>query len=139
MIQSQSRFIEDEFKPDLTPMIDIIFIVMVFLLLTANVNVQTLNVDIPKTEETSQLSSPDKPVISIGILHSEEQKWALDGKKFNEWKEFTAELLKLRSQFPERPFVIAADKKADVESMLNLFAFMQKHQISATNIVMEEH
>ncbi len=139
MIQSQSRFIEDEFKPDLTPMIDIIFIVMVFLLLTANVNVQTLNVDIPKTEETSQLSSPDKPVISIGILHSEEQKWALDGKKFNEWKEFTAELLKLRSQFPEKPFVIAADKKADVESMLNLFAFMQKHQISATNIVMEEH
>ncbi len=139
MIQSQSRFIEDEFKPDLTPMIDIIFIVMVFLLLTANVNVQTLNVDIPKTEETSQLSSPDKPVISIGILHSEEQKWALDGKKFNEWKEFTAELLKLRSQFPEKPFVIAADKKADVESMLNLFAFMQKYQISATNIVMEEH
>jgi len=34
--------------------------------------------------------------------------------------------------------VIAADKKADVESMLNLFSFMQKHQISATNIVMEE-
>ena len=50
MIQSHSRFLEDEFKPDLTPMIDIIFIVMVFLLLTANVSVQTLNVDIPKTE-----------------------------------------------------------------------------------------
>ncbi|WP_165312301.1 ExbD/TolR family protein [Vibrio ziniensis] len=138
MIQSHSRFIEDEFKPDLTPMIDIIFIVMVFLLLTANVSVQTLNVDIPKTEETSQLTSPDKPVISIGILRSEEQKWALDGEKYNDWEAFTSALLKARSSFPDKPFVIAADKKADVESMLNLFVFMQKHQISATNIVMEE-
>lgn len=138
MIQSHSRYSEDEFKPDLTPMIDIIFIVMVFLLLTANVSVQTLNVDIPKTEEASQLSSPDKPVISIGILHSEEEKWALDGVKYSDWKAFTTELLKTRSTYPDKPFVIAADKKADVESMLNLFAFMQKHQISATNIVMEE-
>ncbi|PNI00013.1 ExbD/TolR family protein [Vibrio diazotrophicus] len=138
MIQSHSRFLEDEFKPDLTPMIDIIFIVMVFLLLTANVSVQTLNVDIPKTEETSQLTSPDKPVISIGILHSEEQKWALDGEKFNDWNAFTSALLKTRNRFPDKPFVIAADKKADVESLLNLFSFMQKHQIPTTNIVMEE-
>ncbi|PNH78145.1 ExbD/TolR family protein [Vibrio diazotrophicus] len=138
MIQSHSRFLEDEFKPDLTPMIDIIFIVMVFLLLTANVSVQTLNVDIPKTEETSQLTSPDKPVISIGILHSEEQKWALDGEQFNDWNAFASALLKARNSFPDKPLVIAADKKADVESMLKLFAFMQKHQISATNIVMEE-
>ena len=138
MIQSHSRFLEDEFKPDLTPMIDIIFIVMVFLLLTANVSVQTLNVDIPKTEETSQLTSPDKPVISIGILHSEEQKWALDGEKFNDWNAFTSALLKTRNRFPDKPLVITADKKADVESLLNLFSFMQKHQIPATNIVMEE-
>lgn len=138
MIQSHSRFLEDEFKPDLTPMIDIIFIVMVFLLLTANVSVQTLNVDIPKTEETNQLTSPDKPVISIGILHSEEQKWALDGEKFNDWNTFTSALLKTRNRFPDKPLVIAADKKANVESLLNLFSFMQKHQIPATNIVMEE-
>ncbi len=138
MIQSHSRYTEDEFKPDLTPMIDIIFIVMVFLLLTANVSVQTLNVDIPKTDESSQLSTPDKPVISIGILHNEEEKWALDGVKFSDWSAFTAELLKTHDTYPDKPFVIAADKKAEVESMLNLFAFMQKHKISATNIVMEE-
>jgi len=138
MIESKSRFLEDEFKPDLTPMIDIIFIVMVFLLLTANVSVQTLNVDIPKTEESSQLTSPDKPVISIGILNSEQQKWALDGETFSDWNAFTVTLLELHHRFPDKPFVIAADKKADVESMLNLFAFMQKHKISATNIVMEE-
>ncbi|CAM2910498.1 ExbD/TolR family protein [Vibrio mytili] len=138
MIQSHSRLLEEDFKPDLTPMIDIIFIVMVFLLLTANVSVQTLNVDIPKTQEASQLTSPDKPVISIGILNSEEQKWALDGEKFSDWSDFTAALLKLRKDFPDKPFVVAADKKAEIESMLKLFAFMQKHQISATNIVMEE-
>ncbi|WP_162045948.1 ExbD/TolR family protein [Vibrio taketomensis] len=138
MIQSQSRFNDEEFKPDLTPMLDIIFIVMVFLLLTANVSVKTLNVDIPKTQESSELSSPNKPVISVGILLDEKDKWALDGEIFSNWNDFTQALLKARAKSPEKPIVIATDKKADVESMLNLLAFMQKHQISATNIVMEE-
>lgn len=138
MIHSQSRFHDEEFKPDLTPMLDIIFIVMVFLLLTANVSVKTLNVDIPKTQENSQLSRPNKPVISVGILLDEKDKWALDGKTFSNWNEFTQALLNARKDSPEKPIVIAADKKTDVESMLNLLAFMQKHQISATNIVMEE-
>lgn len=144
MIQSHSQFGDDEFKPDLTPMLDIIFIVMVFLLLTANVSVQTLNVDIPKTEESSALTRPDKPVISVGILYSDVDanqgnRWAVDGTEFQDWGGFTAALLKARSETPDKPIVIAADKKADVESMLNLLAFMQKHHISATNIVMEEH
>lgn len=144
MIKSHSQLGDEEFKPDLTPMLDIIFIVMVFLLLTANVSVQTLNVDIPKTQESNTLSRPDKPVISVGILNASEDgngtdKWAVDGKKFNDWVLFTDALLKARRETPDKPIVIAADKKADVESMLNLLAFMQKHQISATNIVMEEH
>lgn len=143
MIQSHSQFSDEEFKPDLTPMLDIIFIVMVFLLLTANVNVQTLNVDIPKTEEISALTRPDKPVISVGILHTNAEaitanKWAVDGTEFSDWAQFTAALLTARQQTPDKPIVIAADKKADVETMLNLLAFMQKHHISATNIVMEE-
>ncbi|EGU45512.1 TonB system transport protein ExbD1 [Vibrio ichthyoenteri ATCC 700023] len=143
MIQSHSQFSDEEFKPDLTPMLDIIFIVMVFLLLTANVSVQTLNVDIPKTEESSALTRPDKPVISIGILHTNTDaatanKWAVDGTEFSDWAQFTTALLEARQQTPDKPIVIAADKKADVESMLNLLAFMQKHHISATNIVMEE-
>lgn len=144
MIQSHSQFSDEEFKPDLTPMLDIIFIVMVFLLLTANVSVQTLNVDIPKTEESNTLTRPDKPVISVAILYSYDRsesanQWAVDGTEFHDWEQFTAALLKARNETPDKAIVIAADKKANVESMLNLLAFMQTNHISATNIVMEEH
>ncbi|MCY9802099.1 biopolymer transporter ExbD [Vibrio scophthalmi] len=144
MIQSHSQFTDEEFKPDLTPMLDIIFIVMVFLLLTANVSVQTLNVDIPKTEESNTLTRPDKPVISVVILYSDDRsesanQWAVDGTEFHDWEQFTAALLKARNETPDKAIVIAADKKANVESMLNLLAFMQTNHISATNIVMEEH
>ncbi|WP_434997884.1 ExbD/TolR family protein [Vibrio scophthalmi] len=144
MIQSHSQYSDEEFKPDLTPMLDIIFIVMVFLLLTANVSVQTLNVDIPKTEESNTLTRPDKPVISVAILYSDDRseqanRWAVDGTEFHDWEQFTAALLKARNETPDKAIVIAADKKANVESMLNLLAFMQTNHISATNIVMEEH
>lgn len=139
MIQSHSLLNDEEFKPDLTPLLDIIFIVMVFLLLTANVSVHTLDIDIPVAQENSELTQPDKPVISVGILHNDVEKWALDGKRFESWSSFSLALLKEKEQYPDKPFVIAADRKTDIESMLQLLTFMQKNQISATNIVMEEH
>ncbi len=137
MIRSTNLDQQEEFKPDLTPLLDIIFIVMVFLMLTANVAVHTLNVDIPKTDDSQVLSQPDQQVISIGILAGE-QKWAVDGKAMSSWDLFTKTLLDQKQRHPDKPFVIAADKKADVESMLKVLAFLQRHQIAATNILMEE-
>lgn len=136
MIKSTSACFHDEVKPDLTPLLDIIFIVMVFLMLTANVAVHTLNVDIPQTEEKEVLSQPNQQVTSINILPGE-APWAINGEKQSSWQAFTHHLLALKTKHPNRPFVIAADKSANVESMLKVLAFLQQHKITATNIVME--
>lgn len=136
MIKSSSECYNEEARPDLTPLLDIIFIMMVFLMLTANVAVHTLNIDIPKTEQNEVLSQPDKEVISLGILAAD-MPWAIDGKPVSSWIVFTHTLLELQQRYPNKPFVIAADKAASVESMLKLLAFLQQHNITATNIIME--
>ncbi|CAM4107611.1 MULTISPECIES: ExbD/TolR family protein [Vibrio] len=137
MIKSQSSLFDEEFKPDLTPLLDIIFIVMVFLLLTANITIKTMEVAIPQTEDAQVLSDQDKTVITVNILTSD-PKWAIDGESFANWNAFTRTLLEKVTMSPERDLIISPDKSADVESMLKLLAWLQTNNIDATNIVMEE-
>lgn len=137
MIRSQPESDSNSFTPDLTPLLDIIFIVMVFLLLTANVQIKTLDVAIPQTEDEAVLETPDRDLLAINVLTSSPY-WALQGETIEEWSDFTKQFLDAVEANPKMPVVIAADKQASVENMLKVLAFLQNNQITATNIVMEK-
>ncbi|OBT15511.1 biopolymer transporter ExbD [Vibrio sp. UCD-FRSSP16_10] len=137
MIKSQSSLFDEEFKPDLTPLLDIIFIVMVFLLLTANITIKTMDVAIPQTDDGQVLNAQDKAVITVNIMTTE-PKWAIDGESFADWSAFTHALLSKVTTSPEHDLILSPDKSADVESMLKVLAWLQTNEINATNIVMEE-
>ncbi|ACJ30651.1 Biopolymer transport protein ExbD/TolR [Shewanella piezotolerans WP3] len=121
---------------DLTPLIDIIFIVLVFLLLTANTQLLSLPVDVP-TEADASLSalSHDKH-IAINILTTEPH-WAIDGTTYQSFDEFEAEFIKIFGTDPEVKVVVAADKTAPVQPLMNVLALLQRQQISNTQILME--
>ncbi|WP_087017979.1 ExbD/TolR family protein [Thaumasiovibrio subtropicus] len=137
MISSQSHQSSQDFKPDLTPLLDIIFIVMVFLLLTASINIQTLEIDVPQTDEESVLTNVEQDVIAINIK-STAPHWAINGTTYTHWDEFTQALLDNVAEHPEHSLILGADKQANVELMLKMLAFMQKHHLSQTQIIMEE-
>lgn len=137
MITIGDRFSDDDVKPDLTPLLDIIFIVMVFLLLTATVKLQTLEVTLPTTDSTST-SEVSSDSISINIL-SQAPYWGLNGERFDSWLTFSEQLLLVVSTSKkEAPIVIGSDKTAQVQHMVQLFGFLQKNHIEATQILMEE-
>ena len=137
MIRSQAVTDNNAFIPDLTPLLDIIFIVMVFLLLTANIQIKTMEIAIPQTQDGAVLESPNQDVIAITVLKGS-PSWALQGDAISDWNMFSHALLEITKANPEKPIVIAADKLASVESMLKVLALMQNNNINATNIVMEE-
>lgn len=139
MIQSRPNSLDNEEKviPDLTPLLDIIFIVMVFLLLTANIQVQTLEIDIPQTPENDVLQTTQTDMIVINVL-AQSPIWGIQGKTQSDWHIFTENLLQQVKSEPQKPVVIAADKDARVEDMLSLLAFLQKNNIQTTNLVMDE-
>ncbi|PSW21320.1 biopolymer transporter ExbD [Photobacterium sanctipauli] len=126
----------DELKPDLTPLLDIIFIVMVFLLLTASVKIQSLDVELPQTE-TQALQETESDPITVNIT-AESPYWALQGNEIEDWDAFKTELLKEVKANPDKPVVIGADKAGTVENMLKLLAFLQQNDIKATQLLMEE-
>ena len=121
--------------PDLTPLLDIIFIVMVFLMLTAAVKLDSLDVNLPSTDSQA-VTEVDKESITVNIL-KEEPHWAINGKAYINWENFTLALLE-ESKSTDKPIVIGAEKTADIQSLVKLLGFLQENGIQATQLLTEE-
>ncbi|WP_108649192.1 ExbD/TolR family protein [Dongshaea marina] len=122
--------------PDLTPLLDIIFIVMVFLLLTASVHLNTLNLQLPQTKQ--KILKPASSQSLVINISEGKKPWALDGMSYQHWDTFSQQLLsKVKSQ-PKRPLVIGADKQTTVDKMLKLLAFLQAHNIKTSQLLMDK-
>ncbi|WP_117233155.1 ExbD/TolR family protein [Vibrio maerlii] len=122
--------------PDLTPLLDIIFIVMVFLLLTASVKLESVDVTLPSAEISEPADVQNKSM-TINILN-QEPYWALEGKNYIDWENFTLAVLEQHQADSERPIVIGADKTADVEHLVKVLSFLQENSIEATQLLTEQ-
>ncbi len=121
--------------PDLTPLLDIIFIVMVFLMLTAAVKLDSLDVDLPSIDSKA-VAEVDKQSITVNILN-EAPYWAINGKTYIDWENFTLALLE-ESKSSDKPIVIGAEKTADIQYLVKLLGFLQENGIQATQLLTEE-
>ncbi|MDN3612521.1 ExbD/TolR family protein [Vibrio ostreicida] len=135
MITVSRRPSQQGLTPDLTPLLDIIFIVMVFLMLTAAVKLDSLEVDLP-TVDAASTSPVETKSITVNLL-DHEPYWAINGREYIDWDNFTLALLEAhRSQ--QQPLVIGAEKTADVQSLVKLLTFLQENGIAATQLLTQE-
>ncbi|WP_162473670.1 ExbD/TolR family protein [Serratia microhaemolytica] len=122
---------------DLTALLDIIFIVMVFLLLSTNIRLQMLPVSIPEATATSQLTTSPSAVVTVSIP-ADGDLWGLQDHLFEHWHSFSAALLDAIQSPTRSAIVVASDNTAHVEKLIKLLAFFQQHHIEATQIIMRE-
>ncbi|HHX8307694.1 TPA: ExbD/TolR family protein [Vibrio diabolicus] len=135
MIKTPKDNTRNDLTPDLTPLLDIIFIVMVFLMLTAAVKLDSLDVNLPSTESQA-VADVDKKSITVNIL-KDEPYWAINGKTYIDWDNFTLALLE-ESKSSDKPIVIGAEKTANIQSLVQLLGFLQENGIQATQLLTEE-
>ncbi len=135
MIKAPTAYTSTSVLPDLTPLLDIIFIVLVFLLLTAAVKLQTLDVTLP-TSDSSALTHVEQPALTVSILHSEPH-WAINGTRYLSWDEFRRELLSA-SKRQDKPLVIGADQQAHIQHLVQLLTLLQENGIAATQLLTEQ-
>lgn len=133
--------INPKFKPsftlELTPVVDIIFIVVVFLLLTTNSQLLSLPVAIPQADD-NELQIAQKKSNSITItLSKQAPNWAIEKTTFSDWKSFKIKLLEHLEQ-PDLQLIIAASQDVEVEPLVQLLALLNKYQIADTQILIEE-
>lgn len=125
--------------PDMTALLDVIFILLVFLLLTANVAPRALEVSLPKEgSENSKLLDIDDPITIT--LFDDGDHWALDKDEYRNWIAFETALADkvetIKESGNEPQVVLAGDKDVSLEQLLKLFSWLQRHDLKATQVLM---
>ncbi|MCG9543483.1 biopolymer transporter ExbD [Vibrio sp. Isolate33] len=136
MIKTPHSSHTQSLAPDLTPLLDIIFIVMVFLLLTASVKLESLEVELPSSD-VKNVSEVHKDSISVNIL-DHEPYWAINGQEYIDWENFKIALLEETDSTDKKPIIIGADKAANVENLVKLLSFLQENGIPATQLLTDD-
>ena len=103
---------EDDSQIDLTPMLDVVFIMLIFFIVTASfVNETGLNVDRPPTTDQPP---PDSANTNIVFRISESNEIMLEGRRID-IRSVRANVERLHAQKPEAKVVINSHPKAKPE------------------------
>ena len=121
---------------DLTPLLDVIFIVMVFLMLSANVTPLALPVDLPSQGAERAEAVEETQTMTVSMLNGDIH-WGLDGQEVANWDELVNELLAARGENPDLRVIIAGDRDVPMERLVQLLSFLQEEHWPAASILME--
>lgn len=133
MINKEPRIkknVTETMMPDLTPMLDVMFMLLFFFILTSATPLTTISVDIPSSEDVEIIESEGKE----SSLEITKDGYYFEGKKY-------ANLDELKTIFPtlkEKEIIIAADKEATAKNIFPLLAALAKEGIEATDILLEK-
>ena len=123
--------------PDLTPLLDVVFIVMVFLLFTANVQTLSIPVDLPQATKQEASITQEHETLTVSIL-AKGKLWALGEERFNDLRDLTPKLLAQIKEKPDVTVLIAGDKEAPLGELVKLMMLLGEHKIQAAQVLMEE-
>lgn len=133
---SDKNNIISDLLPDLTPLLDVMFMLIVFLILTTNAVQQIFEVKLPEDQENVTKLLQEDDTLKI-TLFAEENKWAIDQQEFQDFKLFKHQLAKQKLNISEQRVIIFSDQQASVERLLQLLTYMQAQGIEIADIIME--
>ncbi len=121
---------------DLTPLLDILFIVLVFFILTANSIERVFEVDLPRegVEQSKPLEVADTITVT---LFDEPAIWAVGDKKFSTWIGLEAALQIEHRENPDATLVVVGERGVDIERLLQLLTFLRSEGMDAAQIMMD--
>lgn len=133
---SQREGIISDLVPDLTPLLDVMFMLIVFLVLTTNTMQQVFDVSLPEDKDDTLEVLTEDDTIKITIF-SEENAWAIDEQKFEDFEQFKKVLIQSYNKTSEKKVVVYGDKAATIDRLMSLLTFLRSKGIETADIVME--
>ncbi len=132
--ESKRGSIISDLMPDLTPLLDVMFMLIVFFILTANAAPYALVVNLPEDPEEVTRAIEDPDMLSITLLPDDEG-WKINDALFENETTFKTELKAKAGD--DTKIVIIGDKDVSMQKLLSVMAFLRKHEIEAADIVMK--
>lgn len=111
---------EDSSEIDLTPMLDVVFIMLIFFIVTASfVKESTIDVNVPEAQDNPPPPDPDNKTILVTITASDEI-WMGAGEEERriDVRAVRANIARLHAESPEAPVVVKADPKSTAKTFV---------------------
>lgn len=122
----------------MTPMIDVIFVLIAFMMLMINVPLLTMEVELPKVAETPQSSNVQKHVVTIGVLENADE-WLVNESKVSSLEALKELLQAEKMQYPEQlSVVIHSDRKVAMERVVALFSTLQALELNVSHLALQQ-
>ena len=106
---------EEEATIDMTPMLDVVFIMLIFFIVTASF-VKEAGIDVNRPEAATAVS---KPRATILVAISEKGEIWINKRRVDQ-RAVQANIERLKAENPQGSVVIQADKKADVNTLIKV-------------------
>ncbi|MDQ9090221.1 biopolymer transporter ExbD [Pseudoalteromonas haloplanktis] len=121
--------------PDLTALIDVLFILLVFLLLTAAVKLEMLDVALPEVGSDNQAPLEQQKAIVLSVKYTDQQLiYALAKQPFSSLNEVVDALREKKSQ---QGVYLAIDQQVPSGDLVKLLAALSKEDHKIANILIE--
>lgn len=121
---------------DLTPLLDILFIVLVFFILTANSIERVFEVELPRegVEQAEPLKAPDTITVT---LFEQPAEWAVGEQRYAQWNEAQHAVRSAHRRKPDAALLVVGERGVDIERLLQLLTFLRKEGMNAAQIMMD--
>jgi biopolymer transport protein ExbD len=126
-----------DLMPDLTPLLDVMFMLIVFFILTANTVPFALDVHLPEDRDAVTHALEDTDVISVSLL-PDDAGWKINDVLYESESAFKATLAEQHKSSPDKNLIIIGDRAVSMEKLLDLLTFLRKNEIPAADIIMEK-
>ena len=108
-----NQAVEETEEPNITPMLDVVFILLIFFIVTANfIKEPGLEINRPDSE-TSEITENDAILIAIGAAG----EIYMDGRRIDV-RQVKANVIRLIAENPQGSVVIQADVKSTAEKIV---------------------
>lgn len=130
--QERERILTD-LVPDLTPLIDVMFMLIVFLVLTTNSLPHVFDVALPEDQEGVTQIEEDLQSIVVS-LHAD-GGYSIDHTRYDALHAFKTALQKRLTK--QRSVVVYGDKQVTLDQLLGVLTFFRAQGVEVADIVMQ--
>ena len=120
--------------PALTPLLDVLFMLLFFMVLTANAPPFALDLRLPAAPETGGQVVVDRDRTVIA-LPTDRSGWAFDGMEMPRWEAVAAAIDGALDRRPETVFVIAGDAQGRLEPLVTVIDFLRSRGVTGSKVL----